>query len=118
MTNSIEILQDYGKNCISISGGQRLYERIYPLLKNNEKIVLNFKGVDILATPFLNSAFGQLLKDLNRSNILNLIEFRNKPMDFDKTLIKVMNNAEIFYSDPNNKARLEDVIKRNLDSEN
>lgn len=118
MAQSIDILSDFGKNCISISDGQRLYEKIFPALQSGEIVVLNFKGVDILATPFLNSAFGQLLKDFDRNKIKTIVEFRNKPADFDKLLSKVISNAESFYSDPKNKAKMDDLLKKNLDGEN
>ena len=59
MTGSVAIrVSDIVSNslCVSVSDGQRLYDKIALLLKAGLPVVLSFKRIDILIPAFLNAA--------------------------------------------------------------
>ena len=58
-----------GNNCESVDEGNRFYQLIFPEIKEGRIVEIDFTGIQVLLTPFLNAAFGKLLdffeKDLS-----------------------------------------------------
>ena len=59
---NFSIHQLVGPNCITVEDGQIVYEQIYPELKQNRPVELDFKDVRLFASPFFNAAIGQTIQ--------------------------------------------------------
>ena len=69
----IKIREEIGEDCITLEDGQRIYEKIHPNLKTDNPVILDFEKVSFLTAPFLNSAIGRLLKDIEQEKVLDLL---------------------------------------------
>jgi len=49
-----------GPLCISAEDGQKVFEKILPLLKKSRSVNISFDHVDMVISLFLNVAIGQL----------------------------------------------------------
>ena len=57
-----------GPLCVSTEDGQRLHDKILPLLEAGTPLVLSFERIDTLISAFLNAAIGQLYGELPRGS--------------------------------------------------
>ena len=86
--------------CVSSSDGQRLHDKIAPLLEEGTPVVLSFERVDILISAFLNAAVGQLYGKLPEDRIRELISVRDLAADDLYMLSRVVDNAKLYFSRP------------------
>ncbi len=93
-----------GYSAIAIEHGQRLYRLIHPLLNKNELVQLDFTGIEILGTAFIGVALGQLLKDIPKQTVDELIEFSGLSDDKRDMIQRVMNKAYKWYFNEQNQA--------------
>ncbi|WP_375473103.1 STAS-like domain-containing protein [uncultured Nostoc sp.] len=102
-----DIVEEYA---ITADGGQKLYDQIHPLLLAGEPVELDFTGVKVFASPFVNFAFGQLLKDIPAEKLNQLVEFTSLNADGWDVLEHVMANAKRYYSDEKYRTAVDTVI--------
>lgn len=55
--------------CISAEDGQKVFDKIVPLLKSGKQITISFENVSMLISLFLNVAIGQLYSSFKCINI-------------------------------------------------
>ena len=89
-----------GPLCVSASDGQRLHDKIAPLLEAGTPVVLSFERVDILISAFLNAAVGQLYGKLSEDHIRELLTVRELAADDLDMLSRVVENAKLYFSRP------------------
>lgn len=89
-----------GPLCVSASDGQRLHDKIAPLLRKETPVGLSFKRVDILIPAFLNAAIGQLYGELPEDRLDELLSFRDLATDDREMLTHVVENAKAYFSRP------------------
>lgn len=89
-----------GPLCVSASDGQRLHDKIAPLLRKETPVVLSFKRVDILISAFLNAAIGQLYGDLPEDRLDELLSFDDLADDDREMITHVIENAKAYFSRP------------------
>ncbi|MEH2119939.1 STAS-like domain-containing protein [Nostoc sp.] len=99
-----------GEYAITADGGQKLYDQIHPLLLAGESVELDFTRVKVFASPFVNFAFGQLLKDIPADKLNQLVEFTSLNADGYDVLEHVMANAKRYYSDEKYRTAVDTVI--------
>ena len=87
------------KNAVSFQNGEKVYSLLNGLLQNKEKVILNFKGIEVYATQFFNGAIGQLLKNFTQKDLKRLIEIKNLPEEENVVLQKIIKNSERYYND-------------------
>ena len=85
---------------VSAGDGQRLHDKIAPLLKAGTPVVLSFERVEILISAFLNAAVGQLYGELPEERIRDLLSVRNLAADDLDMLSRVVDNAKLYFSKP------------------
>ena len=73
------------------------YEEIVKSLSENEVVVLDFTGLNIISSPFLNGTVGLLLKDFSKEEIEKRVIIENLPIGFHDVLDTVVKNAHKFY---------------------
>ena len=89
-----------GPLCVSAGDGQRLHDKIAPLLEAGTPVVLSFERVDILISAFLNAAVGQLYGKLPENRIRELLSVQDMEPDDLDMLSRVVDNAKLYFSRP------------------
>ena len=89
-----------GPLCVSTEDGQRLYDKISPLLKEGMPVALSFERIDTLISAFLNAAIGQLYGELPEARIHELLSFQDLADDDSEVLKRVVENAIAYFGNP------------------
>ncbi len=105
-----EILTLICKYCITPEDGQKVYDLVYPQLLADQLLELDFVGVEIFAAPFFNFAIGQLLRDIQPEKLNRLLKVSNLNQVGKQILKLVIENSKRYYSDPDFRNRLDQVI--------
>lgn len=106
----VEIADIVGEFCITPDDGQQVYEKIHPALHEGRAVLLNFGGVRVLASPFLNMAVGQLLQDVPYDDVNRCLQTKGLTHHDDTLLRRVVENARDYYSDPVARRALDRAI--------
>lgn len=77
--------------------GKKIYDIISPALLNNEKVILDFSGIENIITPFLNVAIGKLYENNSSSKLKNLLVIVNQPTGTNAKINLVIENAKKYY---------------------
>ncbi len=107
-----QVKEQIGVNCITFEDGQKVYEAIYPELRARNPVVLNFVNVKIVASPFLNAAIGQLLRDLAPQDLNEYLKFKNLPALTGSILRRVIENAKAYYEDDTVREAVDSVLAK------
>ncbi|MBW4572737.1 MAG: STAS-like domain-containing protein [Tolypothrix carrinoi HA7290-LM1] len=99
-----------GKNCITPGDGQHVYDLVIGELLADRPVELDFAGVEIFASPFFNFAIGQLLRDIQPEKLNRLLKVSNLNQVGFSILKLVIENSKRYYSDPDFRSRLDQVI--------
>ena len=92
--------QMFGENVLNPEDGERLRLVIRDELLARRDVVLDFEGVRIVASAFLNAAIGQLYADVPEDLIKQHLKVPNLS-DIGKFALKrVVDNSKRYYSDP------------------
>ena len=92
-----------GPLCVSAGVGQRVYDKIAPLLHDGQNMVLSFAQIEMLIGAFLNAAVGQLYGEFPPDCIRELVSVRNLG-DEDMTILKcVVENAKTYFKAPQSR---------------
>jgi hypothetical protein len=89
-----------GPICVSAEDGQRIHDKIAPLLRGGKKVALSFEQVDTLISAFLNAAIGQLYGEFPEERIRELLSVRDMDADDLPILKRVIENAKAYFRDP------------------
>ena len=89
-----------GPLCISTEDGQRLHDKILPLLQAEKPIALSFERIDAIISAFLGSAIGQLYGELPEDHIDKFLSVRDMADDDREVLDCVVRNAKTYFSSP------------------
>src|SRR5690606_37139352 len=104
-----------GVNAISMNSGRKIYEEVFRLWPRHGKIIIDFDGVEVFASPYFNSSIGVLLKDRSISTLQERLAFENISEHGRRILNLVIDNAIKFYSDQDGKTDTGlDEVKREL----
>jgi len=89
-----------GPLCVSAEDGQRLHDKIVPLLRDGKKVELSFEQVDTLISAFLNAAIGQLYGEFPEDRIRELLSVKDMEQDDLAILQRVVENAKTYFKEP------------------
>ena len=67
---------DYGKNLGTRSLGQKVRDCLMPLLEGNERVVLDFTGVDVVSNSFADECIAKLLLTMSLAELKSRTTFR------------------------------------------
>ena len=95
----VKIKTRIGKNCITIEDGQKIYQIIHKSLLKDNVVKLDFNGVEVFASPFFNTAIGQLLKDIDPESLNHNLKISSLPDSGRATLERVIENSKKYYAD-------------------
>lgn len=99
-----------GEHCITIEDGQHIYELIHSDLLEGKEITLDFAGVQVFASPFFNTAIGQLLRDLSPDILNQYLHLENLTAYGNQVLRRVILNAQKYYKEPNVRKAVDDAL--------
>lgn len=87
-------------SAISTSEGDKLYDLIYPYIKENfdsdksEDIIIDFSDIDDLTTAFLNNSIAKLFYNIDSEYLLKVLKFKNFTSNIHIKLLKLsLSNA-------------------------
>lgn len=103
----IDVRKEFGEDCIALEDGERLFEVIHPALAAGDAVTLDFSGVAVFSTPFLNAAVGQLFADLTATELQRLLLVTGLSAEGRDTLRRVVDNSKAYYSDPRRRSAVE-----------
>lgn len=94
----IKVVELIGSSlCISVEDGQKVFDKIYPLIKDKKDVLISFENVSMLISLFLNVAIGQLYGSLQDEEIRSHLDVEGLSAD-DLDLVKhVVENAKKYY---------------------
>jgi hypothetical protein len=109
---SIRVLDLIGRPlAVDTADGQRLHDKIAPLLREGRKVVLSFDGINMVITAFLNAAVGQLYGEFPLETVDSLVEVRNLLPVFQATFEKSCELSKAYFRDPDRlKKAIEEVM--------
>lgn len=102
-----EAIGPYG---ITLADGDVVYRAIYPVLRAGQPVEVDFSGVQVYAAPFLNAAFGALLRDLSRDDLRRLLKICSLSQAGMNTLQRVIEDAQQYYHDPAAREAIDAIL--------
>jgi hypothetical protein len=85
---------------VSTEDGQRLHDKIAPLLKAGTPVVLSFERIETMISAFLNAAVGQLYGELSEDSVDHLLSVSDMALDDSHVYQHVVTNAKAYFKDP------------------
>lgn len=83
---------------VSSDDGQKLYDVIAPLVRQNKRVRLSFEKIEIMISAFLNAAIGQLYGEFPEDKIRSLFGVQDMSQE-DLVLLKhVVDNAKLYFA--------------------
>lgn len=95
--STIRVRDVAGRFCITMSEGEALFRVLQPILRRGERAELDFDGVTVYASPFFNAGIGQLLREITKERLRQLIEVRGLSADGNHVLQRTIENAATYY---------------------
>jgi hypothetical protein len=86
--------------CISAEDGQKVFDKVLPLLKDGKPVTISFDHVSMVISLFLNVAIGQLYGSFSEDEVRALIKVEGLSGDDMELLKRVVDNAKKYYSNP------------------
>ena len=100
---------------VSSDDGQKVYDRIAPLVRQGRKVRLSFEQIETMISAFLNAAIGQLYGEFSEDTIRNLFSVREMSSE-DLVLLKhVVDNAKLYFA---NRKEFDQAWKEETGSDN
>lgn len=99
-----------GSNCVTYGDGQKVYDLIHPELQRDRPVELDFEGVRVLVSLFLNAAIGRLLEDTSAEELNRLLKISNLPPGGIETLKRVVENSNDYYHNPQVREALDRIL--------
>ena len=79
--------REYGQNLGTRPLGKRVREQLLPLIDQNERVVLDFTGVDVVSNSFADECIAKLLLEMSLAELKNRTTFRGlNPIASDSVL--------------------------------
>lgn len=85
------------KFAVSYEMAEKCFPEIKESMEVEGSVVLNFKGVSIISSPFLSGTIGLLVKDYPVEKIKEKVKLINLPEGVDSTISLVLKNSASFY---------------------
>ena len=68
--------REYGQNLGTRPLGKRVREQLLPLIEQNERVVLDFTGVDVVSNSFADECIAKLLLEMSLAELKSRTTFR------------------------------------------
>ena len=112
----LNIYELVGENCITMEDGQKVYDLIHPELLTGRRVELDFTDVSVFASPFLNVAIGQLLRDIKSEDLNRLLKVSNMTSAGLAVLRRVIENSKRYYSDEKTRKAVDEILLEKVEN--
>jgi hypothetical protein len=85
---------------VSAEDGQRLHERIAPLLAAADSVALSFAGIDVLSGAFLAASISPFCADHSEVDLDRLLTVRDISANNRETVKRIFVNVRRYYANP------------------
>lgn len=86
--------------CVASNDGQKVYDRLYAILKSGRNVSLSFRNISTLTSAFLNAAIGQLYGVFSEDQIRSQLKVIEMEKDDQALLRRVVETAKQYFKDP------------------
>jgi hypothetical protein len=100
---------------VSSDDGQKVHDKIAPLLREGRKVSLSFDRIETIISAFLNAAIGQLYGELSEEKIRELFNVRDMAQEDLALLKRVVDNAKLYFA---NRKEFDQAWKEETGSDN
>jgi hypothetical protein len=100
---------------VSSDDGQKVHDKIAPLLREGRKVSLSFDRIETIISAFLNAAIGQLYGELPEEKIRELFNVRDMAQEDLALLKRVVDNAKLYFA---NRKEFDQAWKEETGSDN
>lgn len=97
LVNIKEILNS--DSALTPSSGELIYNILQEEISSNKRVSLDFRGIEIMTSAFLNSAVGRLYSKYSSSQLNSVLEIVNISNDDLQLLKKVIERAKEYFRD-------------------
>lgn len=91
--SKISVLSISGVNCVAYASGEQLRISIEAQIKNTGIAHVSFKGVELVASPFLNASIGVLVRHMGIGKFKQVVILEDIPSRLDSVIAQVMKVA-------------------------
>ncbi len=84
--------------CISADDGQKIFEKIVPLVEGKKAFIISFERISTIISLFLNVAIGQLYGRFSEDEINASMAIEGLAPDDMEILERVKDNAKKYYA--------------------
>ncbi len=113
----LDVKSFIGERCVTAEDGESVYREIHDRLAADQPVSLDFSGVKVFASPFFNSAIGQLLKDLEASKLNELLTVEGLIADGRLVWERVVRNAKEYYGNPETRKTIDEILRQEAEAE-
>ena len=99
-----------GENCASIDDGDKVLNLVRPELVKGYTVELDFEGVKLVLTPFLNTCFGKLLEQFGREMTMTHVSMKNISDDFLQRINSFINKKEAEFTQSHDREMLQKMF--------
>ena len=99
-----------GANCVTYEDGQKVYDLVHGELQSGRRVEVDFEGVRVLVSLFLNAAIGRLLEDISNEDLNGLLVISHLPAGGLETLKRVIENSNDYYHNPRVREALDKIL--------
>jgi len=99
---------------VSSDDGQKVHDKIAPLLREGRKVSLSFERIETIISAFFNAAIGQLYGEFPEDKIRELFSVRDMSPEDLALLKRVVDNAKLYFK---NRAQFDEAWKEELGRE-
>ena len=99
-----------GENCASIDDGEKVLNLIRPELIKGFSVELDFKGVKLVLTPFLNTCFGKLLEQFGSEVTMIHVSMRNISGELLQRINNFIDRKEEEFTQNHDKKMLQEMF--------
>ena len=99
-----------GENCASIDDGDKVLNLVRPELVKGYTVELDFEGVNLVLTPFLNTCFGKLLEQFGRDMTMTHISMKNISNEFLQRINSFINQKEAEFTQSHDREMMQEMF--------
>ena len=88
-----------GNAAFTPNAGDKVFDQIHTSLQQQEETTLDFKGVSLITTAFLNAALGQLYAHYNSEFLNSHLKLKNIAPDDGQRFRMVLDRAKDYFKD-------------------
>lgn len=111
----VDVHSIVGEFGITPEDGAKLFEVIHPELAAGRPVELDFRGVNVFASPFFNGSVGKLLADIDPQRLEADLKCLNLTPVGERVLQRVIKNSEEYYRDPGARRALDSILSDEAD---